>query len=207
VSKWNVPDWRDPTQYPSARSLRQWAWEFLRRNPVYRAGWLACIEPFFDPARNVDPTHGVPVAQQAVLVHQFGLESFPPSPDDDYPPRFKGTGLRWTEEREAHMVIDPGQIAVIFDLTRPLKWQVRALWRLFAEQREQAGLAHKNRTDRFPSYLRILDADDADATNAEIGDTLFGDRLTDAKFTVRDYRKAATRLRDTDYLFVAAGEK
>ena len=124
-----MPDWCDPIQYPCDRPLRlrQWAWKFLRRNPEYRSLWRACIEPFYDPAFSsqdvglVGPAHGVPAIQQAVLVHQhrFGLEFFPPSPNDDYPPLFTVTGLRWTEEREARLSLTG--IAVIFDLTQPIK--------------------------------------------------------------------------------------
>jgi hypothetical protein len=116
VSPWKVPEWCDPAQYgdrvlqqwarefsgvdrddPKFR-LRQWAWEFLRRNPEYRAAWREHIEPFYDPAwqpkvgLNVGSAHGVPVGKQAVLVHRFSLETFPPSPNDDYPPIFTGTG-------------------------------------------------------------------------------------------------------------------
>lgn len=34
-----LPDWRDPEAYPEANamSLKQWAWQFLRRNPDYQA--------------------------------------------------------------------------------------------------------------------------------------------------------------------------
>ncbi|MFA5593272.1 MAG: DUF6499 domain-containing protein [Micavibrio sp.] len=33
-----LPDWRDKSQYPDPRSTsnKQWAWEFLRRNPDYQ---------------------------------------------------------------------------------------------------------------------------------------------------------------------------
>lgn len=37
------PDWRNPADYPAPEgtSPRRWAWEFLRRNPDYRADWEA----------------------------------------------------------------------------------------------------------------------------------------------------------------------
>jgi hypothetical protein len=36
-----LPDWKDPKAYPKPndRSLKQWAWQFLRRNPEYQADY------------------------------------------------------------------------------------------------------------------------------------------------------------------------
>ena len=36
-------DWTDPRDYAFTADLdpRQWAWEFLRRNPDYQAEWQA----------------------------------------------------------------------------------------------------------------------------------------------------------------------
>jgi len=38
---WNVPCWRDQAEYPAPDALTPagWAWEYLRRNPHYRADW------------------------------------------------------------------------------------------------------------------------------------------------------------------------
>ena len=102
--EWNVPDWRDATQYPRGCSLRQWAWEFLRRNPEYRELFCAA-EPIYDPADLyqgggvglLGPVHGVSAERQAELVHRFGPDSFPPPPGDRHPPLFIETGLRWCE--------------------------------------------------------------------------------------------------------------
>lgn len=208
-----MPDWRDPAQYPRDRSMLQWAWEFLRRNPEYRAGWCEHIKPSYDPAwqpnvgTNVGPAHGVPADKQAVLVHRFGLETFPPSPDDDRPPLFIRTALRYTTEREARMLLYPGQIAVIFDLTRPVERQMAAWKKLFTELKKRAGhREHRNRTKLFASYLRVLDGVTAGATHTEIGAVLFNNQSSEQRLiTVRDYWDAATRLRDKDYLFIAAG--
>jgi hypothetical protein len=217
VSEWNVPDWRDPAQYPHPRdcSLRQWAWEFLRRNPEYRSLWREHIGPFYDPAFRyqeqdvgpVGPAHGVPHNVQAELVHRFGLDSFPPSPNDYRPPLFIRSGLRYTGEREARLLLYEGQIAVIFDLTRPIGGQMATARRLFVKEQRQSGhRKHRNRVRLFASYLRALDGVDAGATHTEVGAVLFGGQPTATRlFTVRDYWDAAGKLRDKDYLFVAAG--
>jgi hypothetical protein len=223
MSGWKVPDWRDPAQYSRDRSLRQWAWEFLRRNPEYRAAWREHIEPCYDPAFRfqdqgvglVGPAHGVPADKQAELVHRFGLDSFPPSPNDDRPPLFTRTGLRYTTEREARMLLYPGQIAVIFDLTRPIR--LAAAKMVLDEERKRRGIPgpHRNRIKLFALYLRVLDGDAAGATHSDIGSELFGNRPvslyrdpSEQRLSlVRDYLDAAEKLRDADYLFVAAGAK
>jgi hypothetical protein len=166
VSGWKVPDWREPAQYPRDCSLRQWAWEFLRRNPEYRALWRKHIEPSCDPTSRyqdqdvglVGPAHGVPKDMQAELVHRFGLDSFPPSPNDDRPPLFIRSGLRYTAKREARILLYPGQIAVVFDLTRPIRRQMAAAKMVFDEERKQGGIPepHRNRIEWFASYLRVL---------------------------------------------------
>jgi hypothetical protein len=217
---WKVPDWRDPAQYPHPRdcSLRQWAWEFHRRNPDYRALWREHIEPSFrfqdQGVGLVGPAHGVPADEQAELVHRFGLDSFPPSPDDDRPPLFIRSGLRYTARREARL-LHPEQIAVVLDLKRPVERQVAAVRTLIVRERKKIGhKEHRNRIREFVRYLRVLDGDDAKASDTEIGAALFRkpsqDRILSAVrdqdqilSAVRDHRRAATRLRDTDYLLVA----
>jgi hypothetical protein len=45
-NEWNVPDWKDESQYPiplpekDDSDLFQWRWEFLRRDKEYRQDWL-----------------------------------------------------------------------------------------------------------------------------------------------------------------------
>jgi hypothetical protein len=45
-----LPDWTKEDQYPDpkATSLRQWTWEFLRRNPEYQRLWTELIAPYYD---------------------------------------------------------------------------------------------------------------------------------------------------------------
>jgi len=51
-----LPDWRDDSQYPHPKTtpLKQWAWEFLRRNPAYQKQWQETIEPWRRPDGNFD---------------------------------------------------------------------------------------------------------------------------------------------------------
>lgn len=46
---WNVPDWRNPDEYPKPEELSHtlWRWEFLRRHPEYRMHWKTHAEPSY----------------------------------------------------------------------------------------------------------------------------------------------------------------
>ena len=62
-----LPDWKDASQYPDPKttSLRQWAWEFLRRNPEYQKLWSELIEPFYDPQDGFDTDEAMKAAHKA----------------------------------------------------------------------------------------------------------------------------------------------
>lgn len=118
-------DWRDPADYDFLQgwSSAQWAWEFLRRNPRYRAEWKDFDQTWQDleqaygrpPNRDfcawkLDPRAWVPAAEceegdcridgDKVLIEcamgaRWGFHKFPPSPQDDDP---VGEGrLSWRE--------------------------------------------------------------------------------------------------------------
>jgi len=51
--RWNVPDWRDESAYPSRDELsdKLWRWEFIRRMPDYRAAWAKAAEQEYEILR------------------------------------------------------------------------------------------------------------------------------------------------------------
>ena len=53
-----MPDWLNPQDYAFTQTLTagQWAWEFLRRNPEYRAQWQAFITTW----RALESVYGKP---------------------------------------------------------------------------------------------------------------------------------------------------
>ncbi len=91
-----LPDWTKPDQYPDPKttSSRQWAWEFLRRNPEYQRLWDELIAPHFDPKvwyndqileilRNDEYQRRwneliPPESHSEVFEQRFGIRSFPP---------------------------------------------------------------------------------------------------------------------------------
>ncbi|MEJ2591852.1 MAG: DUF6499 domain-containing protein [Candidatus Thiodiazotropha sp.] len=130
-------DWRNPEDYRFARSLSadQWAWEFLRRNPVYRKAWhdfiatWRALEAAYGKTgqRDVqawkrDPRATVPAAEcsgsdcriegERVLIEcalgaQWGFYKFPPDPADDDP--VGGGRLVWREVTWETGLLEPGQ--------------------------------------------------------------------------------------------------
>ena len=108
-------DWQNPDDYDFLKSASagQWAWEFLRRNPRYRAQWQAFNETWQaleqaygrPPKRDFsawkrDPRAWVPaqdceqgdcridgakVLIECAIGARWGFHKFPPSPDEDDP--------------------------------------------------------------------------------------------------------------------------
>jgi len=129
-------DWRDPGDYVFTRKLDapRWAWEFLRRNPLYRQEWAGfnatwqALEACYGrvgqrdfQAWKRDPRAWVPAAQcsgsdcrvdgdkvliECALGARWGFYKFPPDPADDDP--VGGHRLVWRElERPVELLSGP----------------------------------------------------------------------------------------------------
>jgi hypothetical protein len=120
-------DWRNPQDYIFTQRLTaaQWAWEFLRRNPLYQAewrdfiaAWRALEAQYGKPSKRDiaawkrDPRAWVPAERcgesdcrvdgnkvliECALGARWGFYKFPPDPQDDDP--VGGERLVWREER------------------------------------------------------------------------------------------------------------
>src|SRR5262249_3988729 len=92
-----VPDWLNGASYLSAVSPRQWAWEFLRRNPEYQRLWDELIKPSYDPAdldKWNEPRPRAPGRRTRVRLsdtptvadrfkEQFHIATYPPPPPSE----------------------------------------------------------------------------------------------------------------------------
>ena len=122
---WGVPDWRELGEYPSptgrARML-VWAWEFLRRNPEYRAFWSKKAAKLIHPdGYIIEPFHeAVKEAEE-----RFGTCIFPTNPSSKKPEKFRPTSIhmiRPTSDRQPFSInLKDHEIGYLFDLTLPLE--------------------------------------------------------------------------------------
>ena len=177
-----IPDWRDASAYPRPDTPPQWfAWEFLRRNPEYIAGWqrfAALGQPEDDDAE---------IQQEraaSAIARPWGL-SWPADPASDALPDWEKSTARIHLPGPGDDHLTPtasartGKVAYTFDLSMPIAPQIEsainhlrrraARWRRDNPQRAPApSRAGKADGGRFVEMLRILDADARDAKPADI---------------------------------------
>jgi len=225
-----VPDWRDASQYEFVRDLshRAVAWEFLRRNPEYRKGWLDYKDlqqrAFADlKAQDSDRlTDTVLEWTREVCVHRTSrrwcLAQWE-SPDDSpiepvfvFPYRFN---VMASVRKQRGLVLHTKEAGIFrFDINRPINPQVervrRELLRLQAEVKGKgAPVKRAYKVERAlkeaPVLLRILDA--GDAYSFEVHDVLFPDNTERGYEAMMKHiskkRKQAERIMQTDYMLIA----
>ncbi|MDQ6704192.1 MAG: DUF2285 domain-containing protein [Pseudomonadota bacterium] len=219
MTDWGLPDWTKQKEYPSPVGpgrMTVWTWEFLRRNPAYRAFWMEKIQPFVgvygfidrDAAGNFWP-------YLDELRSRFGVE-IPSPPQSATPSHFAANYISWVQNErgeDQRISLERHQVAYIFDLTRPLKHQFEMAEKSASREqefRQKSGAINlkvsRNRDDeKFVLYLRILDAVEAGARPKDIGALLLPDILDDYDAGNRrskalvDKHKAAQKLRDGGY--------
>jgi hypothetical protein len=109
------------------------------------------------------------------------------------PPYF----LHFASRQRFEEMQDTGRAVVVFDLNRPLVEQLRkAKTRLKRTQVELLGSAPdwRRHEDRWPLYLRVIDARDAGETLESIGRNVLG-RIDDAAQHARNTIRQASELR------------
>jgi hypothetical protein len=212
---WGVPDWRDATAYQVPRSPRQWRWEFLRRRQDYREDWLMHYEPGRREALATFGNMPLPEGVTSWEDHYSGIVSFPDSawkygiaplidPSRECSefelwqaaqgeqPQF----LRFASRERFQEMEDAGLTVVVFDLNKPLGEQLRkAKARLKSAQVEMVGSASdwRRHEDKWPVYLRAIDARNAGETLESIGVHVLG-RTEDAAQHARNTLRQATTL-------------
>lgn len=213
------PDWRDAKQYPARATAREWAWEFLRRNPAYRLAWAefaalagaqrtqygerwglrAIADPRFARARAVflKPT---PAKVLMRLV----------SATEDAESRAAAS----SRARDGYLQLisgEPHEAIVVFDLRYPIAPQLKNLEaRLEAERELQRGgeapagvvRPHRMQHDAWRKYLRALDASDDRAQLVEIETVLRITSPVPGK-AASQLLQQARAVRDRDWLRLA----
>lgn len=203
------PDWRQAQPYIG---LRDWRWEFLRRNPQYLADWEKQIAPFYDIA-----DHSLGDGDDADFRRTYDL-LFPAHPSLEGPMTWGKDVLAgwpfWTEcgerKHKATFELEHFTLALLFDLTRDIDHQVDriapALKRMQSDLVRSGKIskprASKNHRSLYPIYLRALDAESAGASLADMAAVLFPNHRGDARHAARDALARAKEMRDSDYTHI-----
>jgi hypothetical protein len=121
----------------------------------------------------------------------------------------KSIGYDCSDEGEIRAIIAKNELAIIFDLDRSLADQIKYAHKLLIERKQyrpKQRPAARLRTDKYITYLRILDAIDADPSpkQTDVAAALFPkiDDFGTGSPRMKLYykqRKAAIDLRDKDY--------
>jgi hypothetical protein len=226
-----LPDWKDITKYPDLKkaSGRVWAWEFLRRNPKYQQLWdeLAGLKkgPIYEDFSVANTLQH--------FERQFGASTPAPPAMTITDPEFKWRPqftiqhpkhwirpVDWPADEEFEVIgaelEHSTEVLVKFDLRLPQSRQLnsaKTILKTEAKRLAEAGkLGGEPRAwfHKYQSYLRVLDAKSSGATVNTIAAEILGIKNKDPEYRkakVRDAFNAAKRLRDEDYLFLAAFEK
>ena len=159
-------NWKREQDYEYTQYLppSRWAWEFLRRNPDYRDCWESGDQSG---------------------AHEWGLARLV-DPDDRCP-----EGLRFNLSFggmiiggwHSDLAVPLGHVYYDFDITKPLPKQLEKAardLRLVQDIENQIGelppmSPTRDRIDKWPRYLRILDAATEETSRAEMAEHLFPD--------------------------------
>jgi hypothetical protein len=230
TSHWGTPDPRDANAYPKATSstpMTQWAWEFLRRRSDYRVRWERLVKPFLNEQRQEFDQEAIDRHHEATVIsarrecrayswrapYEALRDEFRVSTDSAHcnvtldprlerPPLFDGTFIK--EVQQHPDVVKLPKVLLEFDVQLSLELQLENARKVLARRaKPYARRAVKLPIAKFPRYLRLLDFQDANVKDKEIGDHLFpnhsGEQLRD---TIRKNFGAAFSWQD-DYLIVA----
>lgn len=195
-----LPDWTNKDAYPNPEttSSQQWAWEFLRRNPVYRN----LREDFLDrhkpsqkllneakqliAVRNSDGTLVVEGSNPELDIFRefiatcnsmFGIMHFPPATSEKSP-LLKFEIVRIFHNTEGIEALDKDEVSgkdvlCILNLDYPLSEQLEYLKVNLSQANATPKFrARRKRDNLYQDYLRILDAHELDIPLEEISDVL-----------------------------------
>jgi len=218
-----MPDWRkaEDYAYTEGLTLHEWAWEFLRRNPEYRADWASLQDKIAsgELIRDMNATTEANAHYASMnLAGKWDLYTM----DDPYKaaierhfrPHFRYTtdvsilqgdtgqgayrdGVLWV-----HWPLNP---ALRFNLLVPIEPQLEVARQILTRLRNQLKVADKVRVrtgkpqpDKFPLYVRVLDAYLDGAKDNEVGRALFADAY-DPRLKAREVNEAARKLTNSGY--------
>jgi hypothetical protein len=195
-------NWEEPKNYPTLKntSMNRWAWEFLRRNPVYQKAW---------DLRN---TKGLSSGKEfgvRFLCDPLNNNPFEPKTGKDPFLEFlMGTANMFligaTIEKKSPM--NPYEVLTAFDVRRPIQPQINLAQKFLRDYQKIKDIKFgSHRKNHFVEYLRILDARAAGIKPKRIKEALFNSKKYssenfDVESTFKDRNKRALEYRDSLYL-------
>ena len=197
VARWVDYDWRKPEDYAytEGHGLKDWAWEFLRRNRAYRDLWEAYLD-YLTPelhGTTMEALHAAGLPQSLYAqCPAFGLSNAILNPQLE--PKSLPWQLRWEWEHGIKVFIGGGrvpesitwrEVMVVFDMALPIESQLRAVETVLSERRERLDRANadeeykihvppiRRRPDLWVIWLRVLDAEREGAQTADVARHIF----------------------------------
>lgn len=205
-----LPNWRDPSQYPDAKSSRaDWAWQFLRRNPEYQKLWSEHVAPRYDKAHversfqrtagcareDLDGRHRVPLMEhggphpdQAKFRELFGVITIPQDPSESVARvRFDVQSIQYAQPplRRPPTALKEHQVLMCLDRRRPTEALLKDVKRFLDrdsknEKLKKAAFRFRIRPDKYGRYLQLLDARTDGAPTSQIAKIFYGDTIGSA---------------------------
>jgi len=207
-------NWRDPKEYEFRANLwpgieeEFWAWEFLRRSIDYQKDWDIKLKFFqsssSEPIGSIEASSFFIEPQQIDCRKKWGIYYFV-NPNTDNPEMlFFDAGFGRIYRESGHIDLQPGQVAPVFDLQRPINPQFKQIYRGLKEWKRrfekngiiQPTIPRKYNKDKWCIQLRVFDAEAAGIKPKEIAKKLFPEYSNhhpdyQGNTKVRDYRDAA----------------
>jgi len=201
---WGVPDWSKPGGYPSADALRdEWHWEFRRRHDDYRKDWIAHVQVTIrGPAESPNARIESALAAMPDCLEKWGTSNLvdPRIGWAGLPPILRLIALphgfhniELVPDRATRVTTNvvPGRKEtarlVQFDVSGPLGPQLKAAEQ-FLKIEQGKPIEPRAHTDKWPTYLRVIDARSAGAKWREIFDKIV---LSDAADDLKEYDRLA----------------
>jgi hypothetical protein len=216
-----MPNWKDPKAYKKKLDRAGWAWEFMRRNPIYRADHAKAADAWAQVPRQGQFFMGGGAYKAEQFARELGAKwgQLDPiaNPDRDEVPRFllagpiepdgeQVAGFYLLEEQSDTPQQQLEFATLTFDLRRPLNPQLSRARLLLRERKKSVATVRPVRSSesQWPLYLRVLDAKEAGAKTSEIIAAIYAyrklreeiNKIYAAQDRVADHWKRARQLRD-----------
>lgn len=187
MNEGKVPNWKKSADYAFTTKLdrRGWAWEFMRRSPEYRADFAKVAKAWKAVPREGHLFKGAKAFDVERLERQLAarwgqggpfadpssdrvppfLRLFPIQPDGEQIDSF------YYEPDESGLYVQrPDYATLTFDLRKPLPQQLRRAGSMLKKRQINVVITKppNKGADLWPLYLRVLDADEAGATTAQV---------------------------------------